>query len=506
MATIDVNELDMSKVLTPDFAYAMGKGFAEAMQKAGMNVAQKASVPQNSTANLVHGTGGFLGGVAVGIDPEVVSAMMHWQGIADRLPVRGVRTMEVLLPFITGVEPTSTTEPTNECDNCISGETEACIQHFPTGRVCRETQTMTPDRIIERLNRGDIDLTLLNDQLGSDSPWHPGDSFGAMTGNQLMQVATAWALMFELPPLFQAVLAPMTYTGNPVNNQGNGYREFRGLNLLVNTGFVDAFTNTACGALDSDIKNFAYNDVETAVAPTFYEILEMAEAYIYNNARGQRLTPFAGCVAMRPELWQILSGLIPVQAIQAAFLRSLAVLPARMTVNVDGASVVSDRDRLRDSMVIPINGRLYPVVVDDGIEEINDNNDSDNALIPGEYASDVYILPLKYLGNRDALRIEYKDFRYLNSEVAATEGLIGDFYKPSPDGRFAWTWVKDGWCFKVQAKIEPRIILRTPQLAARIQHVKYVPQQHMRVPDPNSPYFFKGGVSTRAPATYYYTA
>lgn len=496
-----MSEIDYSKVMTPEFGAAMGKGFADAMLKA-----QKATAGNQSTTNLIHGRGSLFGGVAVGIEPDVVSAMMHWTGLADHLPRNGVRTMEVLQPFITGVEPTSSTEPNDECGDCISGETEACIQHFPTGRVCRETQTMSADKVIERLNRGDIDLTLLNDQLGSESAWHPGDSFASLGGAQLMQIATAWALLFELPPLFMHALGPMVYAGNPANNQGDGYREFRGLDLLINTGFVDAFTNTTCVALDSDVKNFAYGDVETVVVESFHQTLEMAAAYVMRKARAQRLTPVTWAVVMRPELWQIYSGLIPTQAVMSALMRQMAQLPARMTINMDGASIVQERDRLREAMTVPLNGRLYPVILDDGIAEINDNNDADDALVPGQYASDVYLVPITYLGARPATRIDYKDFRFISADVRATDGLIGDFYKPSPDGRFMWTWVKNGWCFKIQAKIEPRIILKTPQLAARIQNVMYQPQQHMASPNPDSPYFQKGGVSFRTPATYYYTA
>ena len=495
----EATNIDYSKVLTPDFAYAMGKGFADAMA-----TAQKADAGNNSTSNLIHGVGSLFGAAQVGLDREVISAMMHWTGLAEHLPRVPVRTMEVLLPFITGVEPTSSTEPSDECGDCISGETEACIQHFTTGRVCRETQPMTPDRVIERLNNGDIDLTLMNDQLGSDSPWHSGDSFASMSGAQLMQVATAWALLFELPPLFMHSLSPMVYNGNPTNNQGNGYREFRGLDLLINTGFVDALTSTSCPSLDSDLKDFAYQDVGSTVYPSFHETLEMAAAFVMRNARGQRLTPVTWAVVMRPELWQIYSGLIPTQAVMAALMNQMAALPARMTINMDGASIVAQRDALRNEMQIPINGRMYPVILDDGIAEINDNNDADNMLVPGEYASDVYLVPITYLGNRPATKLEYKDFRFITADVRATDGLIGDFYKPSPDGRFMWTWVKNGWCFKVQAKIEPRIILKVPQLAARIQNVKYQPMQHFRSPDPDSPYFVKGGVSYRTPATYYY--
>jgi hypothetical protein len=497
--------VDYTKVMTPEFAFAMGQGIASVMKQMPTNpFAMKAAAGNFSTNNLVHGTGSLFGGVAVGIDREVISAMMHWTGLTEYIPKLGVRTMELLLPFITGVEATSATEAQYECDDCIAGESEACIQHFPTGRVCRETQTMTPDRIIERLNTGDIDLVLLNDYLGNDSPWHPGDSFGSMTGENLMQIATAWALLFELPPLFMQALAPMTYTGNPVNNIANGYREFRGLDLLINTGFVDAFTNVTCPALDSDIKNFAYQNVVTATAPTFHEILEMAAAFVMRNATAQRLTPVEWAVVMRPELWQIYSGLIPTQAVMAALMGQMAILPARMQIQLNGSEIVAERDRLRQAMQLPLNGRMYRVILDDGIDEINDNNDVDDALIPGQFASDVYLIPMTYLGNRPAVRLEYKDFRYITPEIRATDGLIGDFYKPSGDGRFLWTWVKNGWCFKIQAKIEPRIILRTPQLAARITNVMYQPQQHMRVPDMDSPYFAKGGVSTRTSTTYYY--
>jgi hypothetical protein len=483
---------DFQKALSTSIAEGIAAAMNPVIEK--MNQAQKASTGSMSTWNMVHGRGSFLGQPAVGLEPDVISAMLHWQGLGEHVPIRPSRFYGVFVPFITGVEPTSSTEPTNECDDCIAGETEACVQHFPLARVCRETQTMTPDRVIERLNRGDIDLTLLNDQLGSDSPWHPGDGLAQMNGEQLMQIATAWALLFELPPLFQHSLVPMVWDGNPTNNAaGDGYREFRGMQLLVNTGHVDAFTNTTCPALDSDVKDFAYADMATATAPSLYEMLEMAHYYVWHNAIRQRLTPVQHVIVMRPEPWQILSELVPVQRFMASALRYAAAMG--VTVNSDGSAIVNERDRIRNQLMLPLNGQMLQVIIDDGIPELDNANDAN--LDPGEYASTIYILPIRHLGNRDSIYIEYKDFRFLQGEVAATQGLIGNFYKPSPDGRFAWTWVKDGWCFKVQAKIEPRIVLRVPQLAARIDYVKYVPIQHVRSPDPDSAYFYKGGVSTR---------
>jgi len=497
------NEVNLNQVLTPEFGAAMGKAFGEAMaaQMAKMPFAQKATVTDPPPYNQIHGHGSLFGSVQVGIDPEVVSAMMYWSGVASRLPLNAVRTIEQFLPFITGVDETSSTERATDCGDCISGETEACIQHFPTALVCRETKSIKLSRAIERLNNGDIDLQLLNDQLGDDSPWHPG--WSPSTSGDIMQVYAAWALLFELPPLFAHKLNPMVYTGNPANNGAFGaYREFRGLELLVNTGHRDAFANVTCPALDSDVKDFNFGDVLTQTSPSFYQVLEMAHWYVMNNAIGQRLDPCEHVIVLRPPLWQILSSIVPVQSILATLMNM--TIPARYSIDVDGMAVTQERERIRQGMYLPLNGVNVPVVLDHGIPELNNANNAN--LEAGEYASDVYILPLRYLGNRNGMRIDYKDYRFISNEIAATDDMIGGFYKPSPDGRFNWSLVRDGPCFKIQAETEPRLILRVPQLAARIQNVKYVPLQHVREPGANSdnPYRFKGGVSTRGPTAYYY--
>ena len=356
--------------LTPELIKLISDTASKSVIEA-MSMQQKATVGNTGTFNLIHGTGSMFGVPQVGIEPDVISTLMQWRGIGSLLPTIPSPFLEVFLPFITGVEETSSTEQSTECGDCISGETEACIQHMPTARVCRETQDMTITRIVDRLNRGDIDLNLLNRQMANDSPWVPNTPF---TGNDLMQIATAWALTYELPPLFARKLTPMVYTGNPANNNGQAYREFNGLDLLVNTGFVDAFTNTACGGLDSDLKDFAYGDVSTSNSPTFYEMLEMAHYYVLHTARNQGLDPVEHVVVMRPELWQVFSQLIPVQRVQSALMTWLAASPAQMEVTFNGTEITNERDRFRELGVVPLNGKMVKVVADDGIFEHNNAN------------------------------------------------------------------------------------------------------------------------------------
>ena len=46
-------------------------------------------------------------------------------------------------------------------------------------------------------------------------------------------------------------------------------------------------------------------------------------------------------------------------------------------------------------------------------------------------------------------------------------------------------------------KIEPRVVLRTPQMAGRLDYIKYTPLQHLRESNPDNPYNVDGGVSYR---------
>jgi hypothetical protein len=53
------------------------------------------------------------------------------------------------------------------------------------------------------------------------------------------------------------------------------------------------------------------------------------------------------------------------------------------------------------------------------------------------------------------------------------------------------------------AKTEPRLLLLTPYLAARLSNVKYLPMEHERSPFTDSSYFADGGRTTQTPPSLY---
>jgi len=258
------------------------QALAQALAKAFYEVGQKAPATTAGT-NWIHGPGGILASCA--IDEQVISARITPRGISRVLPVVPTVDTNPQYAFITGIESAGDSEPTVECATCPSGLTQSCIQTSQFGLVCRETDTLTINRAIERINRGEVDLRLMNDILGLT----PEDVFQAIkTANYatILQIATAWA-MLEVGVLMQNAFVPMTWQGNPINNIGTGYAEFPGLDLLISTNYVDALTGANCPALDADVKSFNWQFVNSQQANGTFRIvraLEYMEAYIYHNA------------------------------------------------------------------------------------------------------------------------------------------------------------------------------------------------------------------------------
>ncbi|NIN67598.1 MAG: hypothetical protein GTO63_23415, partial [Anaerolineae bacterium] len=66
------------------------------------------------------------------------------------------------------------------------------------------------------------------------------------------------------------------------------------------------------------------------------------------------LDPVRWAVVMRPELWQVYSSLLPYQSILATMMN--ATIPASYSVDIDGGSLVRERDAIRQGMTVNLNG------------------------------------------------------------------------------------------------------------------------------------------------------
>ena len=451
-------------------------------QLLGLAPVEKA-VGNVQTATPLHGTGGIFS--TPGLDRTVVTAYIRPHGISSIL--RKVPSVDESPRFatLTGFTETSSAEPANACDDAPTGYVKGCNLTAQFGLVRRDTQTIDVDKTFLRLNRSDFkDLVLAGNVLGLTdlvpSNLNEGQMINILTMSEMI-IAGTNAERKLVRDIWQGTVATGT---------------FPGLDVQIVTGHVDADTGTTCPAVDSDLKDFNYNNVDNSDALDIVTYVSMLEYYLYNNAVKMGLDPVTWVFAMRQQLWHELSAVWPI----AYHTDRSAAVPTGSTLFLDGSEMVQARDRMRSEMKITVNGRSYDVVTDDGIFE-HDNINNAN-LAAGEYASSIYMIPLQIVGGVDATYMEYVDYRQAQADTSIISAFGGapDFFW-TDNGFFSWAIDQHRWCYQLSLKAEPRVIVRTPHLAGRIDRVKYVPLQHLRDSDLDSPYHVDGGVSYRDPAS-----
>jgi len=445
----------------------------------------------------VNGPGGLFG--VSGLERDVISTRVQPMGLAGLLPAMPSDLTDPLYPYLTGFRAGSGSNPSTACADCpTAGSMKSCIQTAPFGKICVMTREAEINRIGQVTDRGEfMDLRILNDPLVRDL----GGIFPSLPEQgQVLAGRDMLARMLEVGVYLQNTLSRLLWTGTPANNLGTGYREFIGLDMLIGTNKVDALTNTDCPSLDSDVKDFKYQRVdELAPADIVLVISEMWKYLSFKDTR-QGFAPVKRVLVGRADLFWELTAIWPCryftdrcQVIDTAGIDTVPTL--------DAAAMSRFRDEMRNGMFLLINGERVPYIIDDGILELSSADT--NQLSAGEFASDLYFVPLTIMGGTPVTFWQY--FDYAKGPMSAVnDGRLGTFYW-TDGGRYLWH-VKPplNWCVQQIVKIEPRIILRTPQLAGNLQNVAYRPLQHLPDSNPADDYFIDGGVYSPRPGPSLY--
>jgi hypothetical protein len=477
--------MDMT-ALVNKMADAMDRQAAALEKVVGQKGLHTKAPATDSTATELHGVGSLFGDHSV--ERDVISAHIAPAGLSSALPWIPSVFEQPRFASITGYTALAGARPTHACADAQAGYVKACNLTAQFGRLMIDTQTIDIDKTVRRANRGDFtDLILHGKILGELGGFTPGN----LTQEQILNIVTKNEMVIAGVNM-QREAAVMTWTGNPAANSGTGWIPFPGLDRQIATGQVDADSNTLCPALDSDVKDFGYDDIE-GTGRDIVEYLQMLEYFlVIGNATRMGLMPAKWALVMRPELWMVLSNSWPCRYNTNRCASVINSGNLNAAVILQGPDNIAMRDAMRNEMRIEINGRTYPVIIDDGIYE--DNVTTKGQLKAGEYASSIYFVPLSIDGDFPVTYFEYVDYRQTAGNIALLNGKE-TFW--TDDGRFMWAYEGLNYCFKLKLKTEPRIVLRTPQLAGRIDHVKYIPLQHLRATDPSSNYFADGGVSMR---------
>lgn len=474
---------------------------ADGLKKAVAEQRLKHDIPGSISVstNMMHGLSGIFG--YPGISQDVFATRVKPRGLLEVLPARGNMQEQPIVAYLTGfTDDENAAEKDGVCDDPLAaGEIKNCLQGALYGRVERKTKTLELNSLGRSVNRGEFfDLRLVNDPLLDGNllsmPGNVPQEFASIINNEVM------ARWMTLGVAFERKLGPLVYTGTPANNTaGGGYKEFHGLETLVGTGKIDVITATACAALDSDVRNFAYARVDTAPTRLYNMLISMFRNLQY-IASSTGLDPVTWVMVMRRSLFDEIVDFWPLVYATFRFGAEAVTSSAITNLNIDAARARMEAEDMRTGKYLVIDGQRVRVVVDDFIPE--ESNTTSASVVSGCFASDIYILPLTVRGGIVSTFFEYIDFNSsMGAMAGARSGRVSDEYW-TDGGRFLWTTNRTLWCIEWVSKIEPRLRLLTPHLAGRIQNVSYCPVKPYRSDDPNSAYFADGGEIIRSNAPY----
>lgn len=438
-----------------------------------------------------HGPGGNL--TWPGVDPQVWSAMMGADSLLSQLPTMPSLYTNPTYVTLTGVTDESGNEMDGVCDDApIAGLVKACMTTSVFGKYDRATPLLDITRLGQRTDRADpVDLRLMNSPIGRGGPFAGLNAIDPAPADLLTNEIER--KFWERNITFQRLLSRQLWIGNPADNSaGGGYKEMTGLSILVNTGYVDAETNQLCPSMDSFVRSFGSAAVHDNSDNTVAALTNMYHQ-LKERARRSGVGPVRWVLAMSSGLFYELTAIWPCSYLS---FRCASVLDGNgaMRGNIDAQDAVRFRDEMRAGRYLIMDGERVEVITDDGIPETDGN---EGATPRGCFTSDIYFLPMS-VGGTATLFLEY--FQYSNPSINdALQGMV----LGRIDGAFL-TWPRQrNMCVSWQSEIQPRLVLRTPWLAARLSNVKYCPIDHEPQPYPDDPYHTNGGVTTRSGPSYH---
>lgn len=424
------------------------------------------------------------------MDPRVFTLLIQpMDSIVNMIPVRPNNVLNHKFAFVTGYNVFDAEveggqeEPDDDCGPAIAidSDFDLCRIQFPYGRLARRTKPMEINELIRRFNLRDYDDFMFTGDLRGETVFPEHFGFGAQMDEDFIVQSAVRRWLFNLARYFQLWMMRNVWTGDPANNIGNKYKEFYGLTQLINNNYGDespldleSYDDDLgdCSFLNSDIKDFGGRCVgDSETGPTIYELLQEMEDTLYSRARKLGALPVQWGIFMLSPLWNELTKVIPCQMAGDGCHGGQDVMP-----NDGGSGLfnMSMREQMRRTQTIELNGRTYPVFLDDTMPytEAGVQGPPDTQ----QYTSDIFFVPFTAFG-QEVLFWEHIDYSETSRALAPIPGSQTDALGWSDDGRFHHVITAERWCFDVQSKVEPRLVFLAPHLAGRIQDVVACPLQ-----------------------------
>lgn len=388
--------------------------------------------------------------------------------------------------LLTGVDAAGGSNPTSFAGTApVPGAVKAGTYRANFGKFYMSTEKFMLPQEGGYANRGDVDRRVLNalyDPILNPLMFSIPQNINTFTGLSLYSMAVH----------YQRVTSRVLFNGNAT--QANtateiGYiKEFDGLDRLIKTGYVDLETGNTIPAVDSTVFDFGSTDVTTA-AGTDKIVSVLAEIYF-------KLTSLAEDTGMPITQWTLAMRRDTFYAITEVYPRSYLTIGNNMTsdsngnrVMVSGGEITNFRDTMRREKFLWIMGERVPVSIETGIPK--------EAVDTG-WKAPIYFIPMTS-GGRKVTYLE--GFDQGNAAVMEFVNLTQARYRTENNGLWALAHNQTNFAWELLVAQQLRLVLRTPQLAARIENVVYNFNESIYPRDayPDEAYYANGGRYVSAP-------
>jgi hypothetical protein len=378
---------------------------------------------------------------------------------------------------VTGIKASTGSNPTTFCGTPpLAGDMKLGTTRSVFGEFFMGTEKLELNKAGGRVNLGDTDRMLLNN-IAAQSPILPG----ILREPNINTEIGMFIYRFGVTAI--RVKSRVLFSGNSslsnANTETGFIKEFDGFDRLIKTGYIDLDSNNAIPAMDSIVKVFSSADA-TVAANGIVDLIAQIDYQLMDLASRTGLDPLNIGLAMRPDLFWALTQMWP-----CSYLTVNCAVDNTTTgrVNVDAAQQVQMRDSMRSGNFLWVNGKQVRVYLEDGIEQ--------TAAGPG-FSSTIYFIPFTAGGQR----VTYiEGFDQENTSISAFREQAGiTNYRTSNGGYWAITNGQTKFCYELYFAAQPRLVMRTPFLAGRIENVVYkLTHGYSRSPYPAEPYFANGG-------------
>jgi hypothetical protein len=430
-----------------------------------------------------HGDGGLL--TYPGARPAMWNLTPRVGTFINKLPLYPSRNEKEIYEFITGVTAQTGTNPANYCATPMKGGKMKAGQIIAQyGQFFKGTDEINVMQAGRFKNRSDVRRRLLNtgyDEI-TNNPFIPmpinagPESLNTIVGKTFLEFGQGVLLDF----------AYVLWRGNITKDNTQTYpgfiKEFNGFDQWIKTGYTDVVSGSVTPSLDSQVVN--YN--ATLGSQFVLKLSNMIRTLIV-EAELKNTPNVIWELVMHPR------AMFPIFDIWACNYMTARCMPTESNGQILDQTGIN---RLRDEMIrgryLLIDGERFTVSFDAGIEATLDAT--------GEWTSDVYIVPMDD-GRGNALSY----FEYMprdaanNDELAEIMQLAPGEWRVMNGGLYLAGFKKrEAFCLEWQFGSEVRLIVERPDLAGRIDNVKFTSDTPFNDPYPGATYHKNGGTTFRA--------